>query len=52
LGVAIMITVLGDVTLGDLGAFPGVWVASAVTTMLAVAVCVVVSEPVRKDAGL
>ncbi|MEO5841566.1 MAG: MFS transporter [Acidimicrobiales bacterium] len=52
LGVAIMITALGEITVGDLGAFPGMWVASAVTTMLAVAVCVLVSEPGGKDAGL
>ena len=52
LGVAIMITALGEVTIGDLGAFPAMWVASAVTTMLAVAVCVVVSEPVRSEGAL
>jgi hypothetical protein len=44
-----MITALGEITVGDLGAFPGMWVASAVTTMLAVAVCAVVSKPVRPD---
>jgi EmrB/QacA subfamily drug resistance transporter len=49
LGVAIMITVLGEVTVGDLGAFPGVWVASAITTMLAVGVCAWVSSPRRTE---
>ena len=49
LGVAIMITVLGEIAVGDLGEFPGVWIASAVTTMLAVAVCALVSSPVSAE---
>ena len=46
LGVAIMVTALGDVTLGDLGAFPRMWTACAVTTAAAVLVCAWVSSPV------
>ena len=49
LGVAIMITALGEISVGDLGAFPGMWVASAITTMLAVAVCAWVSNSPRTD---
>ena len=49
LGVAIMITALGEIAVGDIGEFPGMWIASAVTTMLAVAVCALVSSPVRAD---
>ena len=49
LGVAIMITALGEISVGDLGEFPGMWVASAITTMIAVAVCAVVSSPIRAD---
>ena len=44
LGVAIMITALGEITVGDLGAFPSMWVASAATTIIAVAVCTWVSK--------
>ena len=47
LGVAIMVTALGTVTAGDLGSFPVMWAASAVTTMLAVGVCAWVSRPVH-----
>jgi hypothetical protein len=46
LGVAIMVTALGDVVLGDLGTFPRMWTACAVTTAVAVAVCAWVSSPV------
>ena len=49
LGVAIMITALGEISVGDLGEFPGMWVASAITTMIAVAVCALVSSPTRAD---
>lgn len=46
LGVAIMVTALGDVVIGDLGTFPRMWTACAVTTAVAVAVCAWVSSPV------
>jgi hypothetical protein len=38
LGVAIVVTALGELTLRHVGAFPGVWVASAITTLIAAAV--------------
>ncbi len=38
LGVAIVVTVLGDVTFGDVGTFPVVWVASAGLTIAATAI--------------
>ena len=49
LGVAITVTALGEIAVGDLGAFPAMWVASAVTTMVAVALCAWVSSPVRSN---
>ena len=55
LGVAIMVTALGEATVGDLGSFPAMWVASAVTTSLAVAVCVLaptLAAPARRERGL
>jgi len=39
LGIAIMVTALGEASVGDLGAFPGAWIACAITTVVAVAVC-------------
>jgi NTE family protein len=39
LGVAIMVTALGEVAIGDLGSFPRMWAACAVTTAVAVLVC-------------
>jgi len=39
LGIAIMVTALGEASVGDLGAFPGAWVACAIVTLVAVAVC-------------
>ena len=44
LGVGIMVTLLGDAEVGDLGVFPAAWIASAVTTAAAVAVCVFVAH--------
>ena len=52
LGIAIMVTALGEASVGDLEAFPGQWVASAVTTLVAVAVCTLVSNPVRPEGAL
>ena len=52
MGVAIMVTALGEATVGDLGSFPAMWVASAITTSLAVAVCVLapsLAAPARLD---
>lgn len=43
LGVAVMVTALGKVAVGDVGAFPAMWAASALITALAVAVCAWVS---------
>jgi hypothetical protein len=37
-GVAVVVTVLGEVSVGDRGRFPGVWVASAVAMVAAAAV--------------
>ena len=45
LGVAVMVTVLGETTVGRVGSFPAMWVASAITTALAVIVCTLVSSP-------
>jgi EmrB/QacA subfamily drug resistance transporter len=39
IGVALMITALGTIAVGDLGRFPAVWVMSAVTTFVAAAIC-------------
>ena len=39
LGIAIMVTALGEASVGDLGAFPGAWIACGITTVVAVAVC-------------
>jgi EmrB/QacA subfamily drug resistance transporter len=39
-GVAVAVTVLGDVAIGDVDAFPALWVASAITTAIAVVAAV------------
>jgi EmrB/QacA subfamily drug resistance transporter len=52
-GVAIVVTVLGETALGDRGAFPHVWWASAVATVVAAAVgirAVVEPTPARASA--
>ena len=46
LGVAIMVTALGEVAIGDLGSFPRMWTACALTTAVAVIVCAWASSPV------
>ena len=49
LGVAIAVTALGEITVGDMGAFPALWFASAATTLLAVAVCAGASSRAARD---
>ena len=39
-GVAIAVTVLGEVAVGDIDAFPALWIASAITTGVAVVAAV------------
>jgi EmrB/QacA subfamily drug resistance transporter len=38
LGVAVVVTVIGDATLGDRGRFPAIWIAAAVVALVAAAI--------------
>lgn len=49
-GVGIMVTVLGEAEVGDRGAFPAAWIASAVMTVAAVVLCTWVADGRRAGA--